>query len=243
MPEIDEVSATNRRFKNKEPWLGPGSLPLNETPEEKREPSLAGKEQLASINKYVDELIRFCYHNCPFKMLAVPTLVPYTLGWYTRVLNEMVATERLVGQSLPNNKAFELKPDEEHWGGYTLTEGMFDIPLSEIAHYQVSVVRQVARVGPMYAGKLIKLACDVMVKNVEYYSSDIRQLMYLEEHLDEVPRDFKNGKANVFVGTTVMIGSVPHVVAATWNGASFDKKFISLWATLKEDIQFVLIRK
>ena len=234
------------RIKNAYPMIGPGSRQPSE-PEpilEKSAPSPSGREQLRAINKYVDCLIRFCYHNCPIKMLAVPMLVPSPLGWYSRLVSDMVEVERMMGKTLSDSKAFELKPEEEHWGGYTLTEGLFNTPLSDVIYYRVSVDAVSWRTGANCVGKLIKVARDSIMKNsVNHFISDVRHLMYLMDHLEEVPETLKSGKANVFAGTTVMIGSAPHVIAATWNGTSFDNKFLPLWQNLKEDIQIVMIRK
>lgn len=233
----------NSRIKNSRPMIGPGSGHVEEPLEPPPATSPSGAMHVPKIDRFIDEQIRFFYHDCPIKMLAVPTMVGSLLVHYAQLEREMIETRKRMGQTL-RPQDFKIKPDEEHWGGYTLDHWMFNTPLSSVISYRVVVVPQLARVGAVYAGTLIDIAKKfVMKESVGSFVSDIRHLMYIDESSDGVPDVLKNGQWNVFAGTTVMIGSVPHVMAARWYNNQFEKKFLSLFATLTEDIQFVMIRK
>lgn len=245
MSDITTGRGTATRFKNQRPLIGPGSK-LAEAPDEepaKVEASPKGEEQLPLLSQFVSMLIRFQYHECPVKMLAVPRL-EFLPGLYYCLSKQELTRVRTTG-SLLKNKVYEPIPDEKHWGEYTLLKEMFNIPISDFSEYRISVVLVRAKVNSTtFTGKLLPVAEKVVqMHNPNHFISDVRHLMYLFEHPDKVPDVMKNGKGNIFAGTTIMIGSEPHVISAAWQGTRLVSKFLPLSRSFTEDIQFVMIRK
>lgn len=200
------------------------------------------QEQLLKVNKYINELIAFRYAPLPIKAIAVPTF-EHVSTLYRRMSSS--ETSRSIEKKCGMKKeAYHIKTKEKDWGEYSLVMELTDKELKSVSQKRVSIMPLDGQDGPMFCENLVYVAERVTTNfYTSHHVSDIRHLMYLEEHPDEVPEVMKNGKGNIFAGTVIMICSIPHVAVAIWQGDGFKVELYPLSVGLEDVAQFVMIQK
>lgn len=185
--------------------------------------SLLGKEALAGINGFINKLLPFQYGSCPLKALAVPEFV-YLPEYYERVM--------------------QMRPPKDGWGLYTMSADPFG-NLFQKAKSSSFVLEQLDAKGGHSYGKSLGVVAGRMTKKYyrDYYFSDVRHLLRLMSHPEEIPQSMKNGKGNLFAGTTIMVNFKPCMLIAVWRDSAFEIELISLGVCLEDTAQFVMVRR
>lgn len=184
---------------------------------------LLGKKELDFLKQLVDDLIHFRYSDCPPKALATPVF-EYLPKYYARI--SCVAP--------PRNK----------WGLFTMSADPSGNLFQGAEHSSFVLYPLPAKEEKGFGLTLAEVAGALVInKYSTHYFSDIRHMRSLLQNAKRVPREMKNGKANLFIGTTVMIHSEPHTLAVTWKDRGFEIEFVSLHARLEDTAQIVTLRR
>lgn len=196
-----------------------------------------GDLEKKKLNDFVSQLVDFRYLPSKIKSIADSHLGDIFAIYCDAKLANAEAEKR---NRVVTPKIFK-DSKSMHFGAYTLT---MKILSAAIANEDVSVLGLVAEREKGFCEKLMDVTEEMVAKNnQQFHIADIRYYLYLKGHLAWVPGVMKNGKGNIFAGTIVMVGSVPHVLVATWRGMGFEEELISLRNGLEDVAQFVLIKK
>lgn len=188
---------------------------LQSMPTVKQDPkTLLGDRQLRMINKFIDEdLIAFQYGSAGISKLAVPG-VEYLPGLYHRLEKAEYDRELKLENPMVH---FKLRPQAADWGGYTMNPDTMRTSFASLAPEVFSVVGLDAKGGKNFGKKLVYVTEEMVRKNnPTHLIPDIRYALYLKINPEKAPAVMKNGKANIFAGTTIMIASNPYVIAQTF---------------------------
>lgn len=233
--EIEMVGTVIRRMLKREPkyvaqkpvLVAPVSRPdflqISQTNIWKDPEKLLGKDVVTELNVFVNNLMRFQYASCPFKALAVPKFENLP-DYYTKVMYQ--------------------KTTNNCWGEYIMSSDPFGNLFMKITEEKF-FFKPLEDSGGRYYCKPLGVVAEKVVNDyyTTHYFSDVRHLLYLKKHPNEVPMVMKNGKGNLFAGTTIMVNHQPHMLVATWKGSSFEVELVSLKAGLEDTAQFVMIRR
>ncbi|MBI5798731.1 MAG: hypothetical protein HZB10_02265 [Candidatus Yonathbacteria bacterium] len=206
---------------------------------------LLGEEQLIEIDRIVNSLIGFRYSACPIKKLAVPRSKNLRYFYSNLARNELVRDER-AKLKMPNRR---LKPRgldsaSADWGDYTINVSTIHWSFKDVSTDRISTEALEARGGPMFGKKLLYVIENLVGRaQTTVEAADIRYFSYLEKNPDKVPAVMKNGKANIFAGTTIAISSTLYLIASTWKGTCFEAELVPLTYKLEDVAQFVMIRR
>ncbi len=202
---------------------------------------LLGDKEISALNRFVNELVNFQYGWVPIKELAVPA-AEYLLSLYARLEKEEFVRE----ENGVEIRSLLWKPrmQSADWGGYTLDANTICSSFQNVTQERIAVAELEAKGGKTFGKKLIYIAGETISKYCSAYSfSDIRHFLCLEKDPSKMPAIMRNGKGNIFAGTTIMIASEPHVFVASWKCGGFEKELIPLSIKLEDTAQFVMIQK
>lgn len=192
---------------------------------------LLGKEALAEINTFINNSIKFYYGAHPelygsvkqFKSLATPKF-EYLPEYYRRIMYQL--------------------PPKNGWGLYTMSADPFGNLFQKVNRLSV-VSKQLDAKGGVNYGKPLGDVVERIVNKYykTHYFSDVRHLLHLIHHPNEIPLFMKNGKGNLFAGTTVLVHSKPHMLVASWKKDTFSIELVPLTIKLEDTAQFVMIHR
>lgn len=232
-PRVD-MTATLKRPVRSDELISFGAGPLDVK-------GLLCDKEIAVLNKFVNELINFRYGWAPISELAVPT-AERLLPLYARL--EKVEFVREENKTEIRSLRWKPKMQAADWGGYTLDADTIRSSFQNVPSERISVVELESKYGKMFGKKLVYVAVECICKNsIAYSFSDIRHFLCLEKNPSKMPPVMRNGKANIFAGTTIMIASEPYVLVATWKCGGFEKELVPLSIKLEDTAQFVMVKK
>ena len=225
------ATITGRFLKFQSEVLPRFATPSVKTPsrtnaEQEKGVCLVKEEEFASIGAFVKRLVPHASH------------LSHTFDYLPKVYHDLATAEIAKENGAVSDSVGATD------GEYTLSADISTNSLYALNEADVSIVELDGEGRAMFCKKLVYAAERVVIScHSCYHFADVRYLMHLVDHLDEVPRIMKNGKGNIFAGTIIMVGDTHYVPVAKFSDGTFEVELISFDSKLENVAQFVIIER